>query len=255
MQQEFPHIFQRMMLRGRGLAIFDDLMTEVADCDLLVPLYTKWTQHSDISSIHVTQNVFHRGSGKYQGDNSTLYLNTKYLILFANPMDISTFHHIARKQDPAHAKELAMLFSQVTKEHCYILCDGHINTPQCLHYWSDLFAKLKGAYVIKGFFNMGKIHWIVKNLKKPVQKSKCNHLQTCAYISFSTGPRDFIQLTMQSRLIKNYAHLIVKMKLMAERCMVNQKDTACLAYWNVRTTSACGVPETSVKTTMSACAE
>ena len=125
MQQDFPSIFHRMMLRGRGLAIFDDLMTELADCDLLVPLYTKWTHHSDISSIHITQNIFHRGSGKHQGDNSMLYLSTKYLTLFANPMDISTFCHIARKQDPAHAKELAMLFSQVTKEHHYILCDSY----------------------------------------------------------------------------------------------------------------------------------
>ena len=80
-QQDFPSIFHRMMLRGRGLAIFDDLMTELADCNLLVPLYTKWTHHSDISSIHITQNIFHRGSGKHQGDNSTLYLNTKPLFL------------------------------------------------------------------------------------------------------------------------------------------------------------------------------
>ena len=50
MQQDFPCIFCRMMLRGRGLAIFDNLMTELADCNLLVPLYTKWTHHSDISS-------------------------------------------------------------------------------------------------------------------------------------------------------------------------------------------------------------
>ena len=250
------------MLRGRGLAIFDDLMTELADCDLLVPLYTKWTHHSDISSIHITQNIFHRGSGKHQGDNSMLYLSTKYLTLFANPMDISTFRHTARKQDPAHAKELAMLFSQVTKEHHYILCDGHINTPQCLHYQSDqtCLQKLKGAYVIKGFFNMGKIHWIVKNLRKPVQKSKHNHLQTCTYISFSTGPRDFIQLTTQSgansTLIKNCTHLMVKDKTYGRKMYGEPKGgTACLAYWNIRTTSACGVPETSVTTTMSACVE
>ena len=145
-----------MMLRGRGLAIFDDLMTELANCDLLVPLYTKWTHHSDISSIQITQNIFHRGSGKHKGDNSTLYLNTKYLVLFANPMDISTFCHIARKQDPAHAKELAMLFSQVTKEHHYILCDSHINTPQCLHYQSDLFAKTEGGIHYQRVFQHGK---------------------------------------------------------------------------------------------------
>ena len=82
MQQEFPHIFQRMMLRGRGLAIFDDLMTELADCDLLVHSTQSGHTTLNISSIHVTQNVFHRGSGKYQGDNSTLYLNTKYLMSF-----------------------------------------------------------------------------------------------------------------------------------------------------------------------------
>ena len=42
MQQEFPGVFHRMMLRGSGLTIFDDLMMELVDCYLLVPPYTKW---------------------------------------------------------------------------------------------------------------------------------------------------------------------------------------------------------------------
>ena len=71
MQHKFPDVFHRMMPRASGLAIFDDLMMELADCNLLVPLYTKWAHHLNISSIHISQNIFHRGSGKHQGDNST----------------------------------------------------------------------------------------------------------------------------------------------------------------------------------------
>ena len=40
MQQGFPDIFHRMMLGGRGLAIFENLMTELTNCDLLALLCT-----------------------------------------------------------------------------------------------------------------------------------------------------------------------------------------------------------------------
>ena len=82
-----------------------------------------------------------------------LYLNTKYLVVFANPMDNSTFHCIARKQDPEHTKELATLFSQVSSKYRYILCDGDINTQQCLPLQIRLVRiKWKREYAIKGSF-------------------------------------------------------------------------------------------------------
>ena len=71
----------------KGCVIFDDLMSELLECGLLVDLFTKFSSHYSLTIIHITQNVFFKSVGKHGTDNVTIFRNTQVLVLFQTPMD------------------------------------------------------------------------------------------------------------------------------------------------------------------------
>ena len=50
--------------KKKGCVIFDDLMSELSECGLLLDLFSKFSSHYDLTTIHITQNVFFQGGGK-----------------------------------------------------------------------------------------------------------------------------------------------------------------------------------------------
>ena len=49
--------------RKKGCVIFDDLMSELLECGLLLDLFNKYSSHYDLITIHITQ-CFFQGGGK-----------------------------------------------------------------------------------------------------------------------------------------------------------------------------------------------
>ena len=64
---EFPTQLKQMLIsqnrKGRkGCVIFDDLMKELGEMGILLHLFMKMSSHYNTSVIHITQNLFHKGS-------------------------------------------------------------------------------------------------------------------------------------------------------------------------------------------------
>ena len=102
--------FRSFVLRGKkGCVIFDDLMSELSECGLLVDLFTKFSSHYSLTIIHITQNVFFKSAGKHGTDNVTIFRNTQVLVLFQTPMDMSMLMMIAKQI--SHAVKTCMSYS------------------------------------------------------------------------------------------------------------------------------------------------
>ena len=147
MKREFPKLFVEMFrsMSGKGLIIFDDLMSELNECDVLEPLFTKWSSHYDISTIHITQNVGYVGSGgKQQGTAKIVYRNTKYLLLYHNPMDKSVFEFVGKKlniPDMSSREVVMMLISAAAAGRGPILIDADVHTPDFARVRCELFGR------------------------------------------------------------------------------------------------------------------
>jgi len=79
----------------KGCVIFDDLMKELANCDVIMSLFTKFSSHLNVTVIFITQNLFHRGSAR--SDAATIYRNARNVVLFHTPNDASVVRNIASR--------------------------------------------------------------------------------------------------------------------------------------------------------------
>jgi energy-coupling factor transporter ATP-binding protein EcfA2 len=122
--------------------IFDDLMTELAEIQLLEEMFTKWSSHGNMSVIHITQNIFHKGKGSSSAA-ATLYRNSKVIVLFQSPMDYTTLNiivtRLAKGGKKRRTKLLAML-NDILDQYRYVVIRGNLQTPSQLKYTTDLFA-------------------------------------------------------------------------------------------------------------------
>jgi len=121
--------------------IFDDLMSELADIQLLDEMFTKRSSHGNMSVIHITQNMFYKGKGGGASGAATLYRNSKVLVLFNAPMDHTTVSIIARRlAKDGKMKRLEAMLSAIMDEYRYVCIRANLQTPVQLKYTSDLFA-------------------------------------------------------------------------------------------------------------------
>ena len=121
--------------------VFDDLMSELAESQILVDIFTKYSSHYDISSIHITQNLFFKGGGKHGTDNVTVYRNTNILVLFNNPMDNSTVEIIAKRLSRGgNFKNLVAMIYYVLDRFRYLVIVGDQRVSPKLMFRTDIFA-------------------------------------------------------------------------------------------------------------------
>ena len=86
---EFPTQLKQMFIsqNRKGCVIFDDFMKELGEMGTLLDLFMKMSSHYNTSVIHITQNLFHKGSGKHSSDHVGVYRNSHITVLFNNPLD------------------------------------------------------------------------------------------------------------------------------------------------------------------------
>ena len=83
LSREFEHFVKNKANRKKkGCVIFDDLMSELSECGLLLDLFSKYSSHYHLTTIHITQNIFFKAGGKHSSDHVTIYQNTHILVLF-----------------------------------------------------------------------------------------------------------------------------------------------------------------------------
>ena len=123
-----------------GCLIFDDLMKELGSSgSILLELFTKLCSHHNLSSIHITQNLFAKGAGC--SDHTTLYRNSMYIILFESRLDNTVISHIARRiAAGGTSSSLQQMLDYIVKKHRYVLISGSLNTPKEIQFRTDITA-------------------------------------------------------------------------------------------------------------------
>ena len=130
-------ILSRTKQKGKkkGCVIFDDLMSELSECGLLLDLFSKYSSHYDLTTIHITQNIFFKAWGKHGSDHVTIYQNTHVLVLFKNPLDNTVIHTIAQCISRGKKyRELVDMLHHVLDHHRYIVIMGDLKTQVEISY-------------------------------------------------------------------------------------------------------------------------
>ena len=126
--------------KEKRCVIFDDLMSELSECGLLLDLFSKYSSHYDLTTIHITQNVFFKAGGKHISDHVTIYSNMHVLVLFKNPLDNTVIHITQCINRGKKYGELLDMLHHVLDHHRYIVIIGDLKTSPKLKYHTDIFA-------------------------------------------------------------------------------------------------------------------
>ena len=144
---EFPTRLKQMLIsqNRKGCIIFDDLMKELGEMGILLDLFTKMLSHYNMSVIHITQNLFHKGSGKHSSDHIGVYHNSHITVLFNNPLDNHPLWTIAARLVRKELGTLSRMLEQIAEKHRYVVIHGGMDWPKKLHFMTDLFGKMGGV--------------------------------------------------------------------------------------------------------------
>ena len=143
MKEKFPFDLDVMLKRKsderqRGCLIFDDLMEELGHCGVLTKLFTKYSTHYDVSVINITQNLFHQSAGK--SDHTTVYRNTKVMVIFNNPIDNSVITTVGKRLKPSGSSAMISMLNHIVATYRYVVINAEIDRPAELKFTTDIFA-------------------------------------------------------------------------------------------------------------------
>ena len=147
---EFPTWLKQMLIsqnrKGRkGCVIFNDLMKELGEMGILLDLFTKMSSHYNTSIIHITQNLFHKGSGKQSSDRVGVYCNSHITVLFNNPLDNHPLWTVAAWLVRKGSGALSRMLEEIAEKHRYVVIHRGMDWPEKLCFMTDLFGKTGGV--------------------------------------------------------------------------------------------------------------
>ena len=118
---------------GPKLVVFDDMMTQCANSEMIAQAFTQKRHHQNVSVVLILQNLYCQGKVM-----RNVHLNTEYVVLFRNPRDKSQFGHFARQLEPKRSKDLMDAYADATsRPYSHLLVDLKPHTPDVLRYRSD----------------------------------------------------------------------------------------------------------------------
>jgi hypothetical protein len=97
------------------LIILDDLM-DSAYSKKVSELFTQGSHHRNVSLVLITQNMFHQGPS-----SRDISLNSKYIVVFKNPIDKTQIVHLARQVYHENFASFHKTYLEVCKDtHTYL---------------------------------------------------------------------------------------------------------------------------------------
>lgn len=136
--------FEEYISSDKNLFIFDDMMTDVSSDKSLTRLVTRASHHRNISVLFLTQDHFYNGT-----ERKTFTRSAHYLVLFRNPLDLSSIYAIANKIAPKNVKSFLRLFNAATnKPNGYLFVDGRQSTPNNAKFRTDIFGAYQRNFVL-----------------------------------------------------------------------------------------------------------
>ena len=146
MIEEFPGCLKDMLFNlhengKKGCVIFDDLMKELGEMGILLDLFTTISSHYNTSVIHITQSLFHKGSGKHSSDHVGVYHNSHITVLFHNPLDNNPLWTVASRLMRKGSGPLCRMLEEIVEKHRYVVIHGGMNWSKKLRFMTDLFGR------------------------------------------------------------------------------------------------------------------
>lgn len=148
-QNEFEKHFAKDFIRGvemkgpGGCVVFDDLMSEISKAKLLSDLFSRHSSHMDLSVIHITQNIFYKGSDPQE--HRTLYTNAHFLVLFKFPLDNTIFSIIGKRLTAgggtSRYRTIMNVLNTAVDMYRYVIISGGFKRDQCLKFTTDIFNR------------------------------------------------------------------------------------------------------------------
>ena len=123
----------------RNILVFDDMMTE-AKCDQrIADLFTKGSHHRNISVVYLTQNLFPQGKACRD-----IILNTRYMVLFNNPIDRQQVATLARRIYPSTRAVLMKRFERaISYPYGHLVIDLKSDTAEKDRLHTEIFDTVK----------------------------------------------------------------------------------------------------------------
>lgn len=127
----------------QGLHIYDDLMAESAGNKKLTEIFSRKTQHCNLSWILINQNLFHEGK-----ERRNFYRCCHYLCIFNNNLDRSVPFHVASKVLPRNPRLFLKIFEiAADRPNGYLFIDGRQTTPSSARFRTDLFKGYQRVFI------------------------------------------------------------------------------------------------------------
>ena len=131
---------------GPKLVVFDDMMTQCANSEMIAQAFTQKRHHHNVSVVLILQNLYCQGRVM-----RNVHLNTEYVVLFRNPRDKSQFGHFARQLEPKRSKDLVDAYVDATsRPYSHLLVDLKPLTPDQLRYRSDSLTRDRQVVYVIG---------------------------------------------------------------------------------------------------------
>lgn len=142
----FPDSIEKyIQSNANNLFIFDDLMLESVSNKDLTEIFTRKSHHLNISIILIMQDIFYKGT-----ERKTFLRNSQYLVLFSNPLDLSSIYCIATKIMPKRVNIFMEIFFEATKSaHGYLFIDGAQKTPNRARLKTNIFSPYQTVFISK----------------------------------------------------------------------------------------------------------
>lgn len=142
LEENFANDFvsEMIQLGPNGCVIFDDLMNELSNANILADLFSKHSSHLGLSVLHLTQNIFH--SGKKQTEHRTVYINSHHLVLFKLSLDSTVFSTLAKRLSGGNTKKFRAILSlmdEATDRFRYIVISANFKRDSRARFTSDIF--------------------------------------------------------------------------------------------------------------------
>ena len=119
-------IFDSLSPEQRNILVIDDQMGVASLSTFMPDLFTKLSQHKNLTVIYLVLNVYNYGKSQ-----RTITLNSDYSVIFRNGRDASQFCTIAYQICPNYDKWLVYSFTDASsKPYGYLVLDYHPSTPE-----------------------------------------------------------------------------------------------------------------------------
>ena len=143
----------------QNLIVLDDLMAEASNDKRICNLFTKGSQHRNLSVICIVQNLYYQGK-----ESRTISLNSQYLVLFNNPRDQKQVMVLARQMYPGHSEQFLSTYRAATsKPFGYLLIDLKPDTPNDKRLWPNVFKQKNWHALPKGGNEQPYFHYLEQN--------------------------------------------------------------------------------------------